>query len=361
MGFLQSSHSIRTKLGTSIAYHSTAMNSDKTREGLSDMDIARIAGFNVRPFSNIKNAARDGTDCIRSNEGNPAAAKSAGRGEEMREEVERLDHILLNSGLHKPGEKYTENNGQEGNDYAEASYFYGRPVEVLLVDETQLFCDTLQGTKEMLKFMDYCIDTDRLLILAILEENARQEKFGHVYELLRRVDRKIPKTSRCKLGDKDHPCGSGATHTMKLWRYDKQKPEMQDIIDDLLRVSWWTKGDVFVEEEHVVGPYFSPVVQIEKDKSTPDAEKKYAYVPVCNSCLREYGLPFKNEFFAVYEAISSGEKPEEIIKNPVLLKAIIERQLKEGWIKRESGLIVPQHYQKGDLGIYSPLAEKEEL
>jgi thymidine kinase len=369
MGHLKGVHSIRTKLGTSLAYGSTAMNSSKTSNAADDREIAKIAGLNVRCFSSIINAERDGLNSMRSNEGKPISAKSVLYGLEIIEEIERLNKILLGHQPQFVGEKYVEGNHllfdrenaehrrlyDPKTDFAEEDYFYGRPISVSVVDETQLLCLDSKGTKEMIEVMDYCRDKNILMVLAILLENAKQEEFGNANEIYRKVDRPIYCSSRCKFGNEEEPCGNGATHTIKLWRYESLSSEMKEVLKDLPRVSWWTKKDVFVEGQHVVSPYFSPMVQIELDKSIPDEEKPFVYLPGCNDEIRKYGSPFKEEFFAAYNAIQQGKDPREVINNEHLLEAIVERQLEEGWVKNESGLLIPQHYQKEDLGIYSPI------
>jgi thymidine kinase len=344
MGVLREEASIDNLLGFLISYSSTVMNSGKTRNLTDDRTIAKVAGFNVRTFSHSDNE-RDGKDCIRVNEGSPIPALSVASPLDIITEVEKLDS-LLSAEPKSPGDKHIDTTGE--------SYFVGRPVEVVLVDEGQLFTLNYEGTRDMLSLVDYCRQKGKVLAISSLLENARQEPFGNIYEVHRRAQHKRPTSARCKMERQDHICGRSAIHTTKLWRLDKIEEEaIQELMRDMPYVTWWTKNDERISGVHVTAPYFAPVVEVEKDKSIPDREKSMSYVPICDDCLSAHPAPFRQEFYSVYHSIKNGIENLDI-RSQSLLQAIVEDLIKDNWVESKGGLLVPVSHHKGEFGVYTP-------
>ena len=228
----------------------------------------------------------------------------------------------------------------------------GFPLQVVAIDEINLFCLNDKEAGETLDFLTECKKQDIATFVSGLLYDFRQFPFGQVHCILPYVDIRQEKKPACMaIGNVGIKCTNTAKHTQRLWRKDfVQEQDLEELLLDSTLGRLREFGFVHKDKrrfltEYVPAPFFDETLRIEEER-----QMKVVYLPVCTNCA---SVPYKSETFMLYKSIEQGKDPAHTI-NPVLIEPIFRFLISENWVKEEAGKYTILPYFRNSLGGFFP-------
>ena len=271
------------------------MNGGKTQAVVDELDRAAYYGLKTRAYNPASNTRE--RDAIVVNGERSYPAKTVGSIQELRDDLDKI-------------------------------------IDMIAIDEINLFCLSQAQAEETLDFIFWCKENNKALLLSGLLYDFRHMPFGQVYALLPYVDIKSDEKPACMaVTSSGKLCQNTAQHTQRVWSLDfLNENQLGSETKHYKPFLFKDKARKGILSNYVAAPFFDKTVRIEE---TNDGRVKY--LPVCTSCA---DIPFKDETFAVYDAIVMGDATFGHIGRPELSTAIFKFLEEEKWVQRDSSDVI---------------------
>ncbi|MDP3989693.1 MAG: hypothetical protein Q8Q01_00635 [archaeon] len=288
------------------------MNGGKTQAVIDELDRAKYYGLTTRAYNPASNTRE--LDAIVVDGKKRYPAKTVGSIAELRDD---LDNKV------------------------------NRDVNMIAIDEINLFCLSEEQTRETLNLMSWCKGNDKALLLSGLLYDFRHLPFGQVHAILPYVDIKSDEKPACMgVSLVDGPCKNTAQHTQRVWSMDfLEEMSLGNELKTFGKFCFQDKS-LKVLTDYVAAPFFDKTLRIEE---TNDGRVKY--LPVCTDCA---DIPFKDETVAVYNSIVQGDATFGDVGRPELSAAIFKFLEEENWVRRDnSGTLRAVPFYRNIVGGFS--------
>ncbi len=329
-------------LGKSIFFRAP-MNGGKTEGMTQELKRASYYGLNATAYNHESNVRELNAIVVDSQKSHPAKTVNSIR--KARADFERRREILFSSKVGYRGKGKTIE--IEGIPYVK-----DLPLQVIGIDEINLFCTTPQDAQDALDFLLWAKRENIALFMAGLLYDFRHMPFKYVSSIEPYIDIWQEKKPACMaISSTGKKCTNTASHTQRVWRLDfVEEAGLEALVDDMDIYNFMDKDKRRLVDQYVPAPFFDKTLRIEEVKN-----KKVKYLPVCTA---HAALPYKEETFQVYEAIVQGQNPrkvlDETINGATLTRTILQFLCSEGWVEKERRKYRAVRYYQNRLGGFSP-------
>ncbi len=297
------------------------MNGGKTKALVDELDRAAYYGLKTRAYNPASNTRE--RDAIVVNGERSYPAKTVANISELRDDLD------FRKGLSKT-------------------------IDMIAIDEINLFCLSKAQAKETLDFIFECKDMNKALLLSGLLYDFRHMPFGQVHALLPYVDIKSDEKPACMavMLPSGKPCQNTAQHTQRVWSLDflkenKLEREIEYNMEYNKPFLFKDKAGKGILSNYVAAPFFDKTVRIEEAN-----DGRVKYLPVCTSCAY---VPFEEDTFKIYNAIIRGDKTFGHIEQSELSTAILKFLEEEKWVERDiSGVLKAVPFYRNIIGGFNP-------
>ena len=225
----------------------------------------------------------------------------------------------------------------------------GYPLDVVGIDEANLFTLEPKEAGEMLDFLAWCRDESIAVFMAGLTHDFRHHNFGYIGAVLQYVTQ-IPQKPVCMALDTDsgEKCQRAAMHTQRVW---SQEFAHESGLEAYLRAEphfdFVDKQGKHFADAYYPAPFFDKTLRIEEER-----DGRIKYLPVCTPCSR---IPFKEEVFEIYDAITRGDATYGFMGQPELTTAVVTFLKSEKWVEQGPDTVLrPVPFYRNRIGSFSP-------
>ena len=322
-------------LGDSVLFFAP-MNGGKTEALVQELKRAEFFNLNSIAYNHERNTREK--DAIVVDGRDRYLAKTVPNMSVLRHDLEERRRRVLSTRI-----------GDQGIDgkiiIEKVEHYKNRPLNVVGIDEVNLFCLDEREAAEMLDFMQWCKGEKIALYLSGLLYDFRHMEFGQVHAIVPYVDIRQDKKPACMTMQGGNKCTNTAKHTQRVWSTEfVREVGLESLLSEMHLFDFVDKDKTTIIGKYVAAPFFDQTLRIQEEK-----DKKVKYLPVCTSCA---SLPYKEETFRVYDAVIRGENTETL-KSTLPLGPILYFLTEEKWIKQEEGILKPVDYHRNRLGRFS--------
>ena len=318
------------------------MNGGKTETLIKEMKRAGYFSLNSIAYNSLRNIREQ--NAIVADGREPYPAKSVLTVEEIIK-----DYVEREKAIHS--KSVGRHNGTDGRIIIDGvEHQKHQPLDVIGIDEVNLFCIEESETESLIKFVQFCKERRKVLYVSGLSYDFRHQPFAHVHEIFPHLDLRFEKKPACMAIRGNEKCTNTAIHTQRLWSVDLIcKLGLNPLLEEMEYFDYVDKEKQRHRNEYVAAPFFDQTVAIEDELN-----RGRVYLPVCDECAR---LPYKKEVFMIYDAICQSKDPFTVLDNPLLTKRILDflANPEEKWVKKqeERELYLPISFHHNRSGGYS--------